>query len=1040
MAQEFYTSKHYTAEQIDQRLLQGTYDDAVEAGYPGTKEQFLNHLASMVSSSPVLQAESIDDPIYKAIHNAILKTPQVLTEAEKIQARKNIGAISKSDIPDSPGGGGTGSGNEHINVKEEGAVGDGLTDDSQAIQLCIDKAYTEKRAVYIPAGTYLITRTIFLYDGIEVRGDGIYNTILKTPFSKSEAAKSMVNRDKNKYYNTITSPGSCPSLDLEVGHNRFHVGGGVVGYYDSDRHTNSNHPLYWPNDGSEDWEQWDKDRRKIESSGRWIGLTGRENYGGAVFKSSQEPGLLYEDFTYDPVNPSGIIHTGIRNVKISDLQINTNSSDRGKDSAIDFQYKTSSIPSRIRETYDSSVLNIQLYNLYLFSLGKSGYRATRAVDHMIVGCYIRQCAEQGIYLDGVTSITISGCYCNSCLEGGYVLNGVNYSSIVGCAADSCSIGYNLNNCSGVSLVSCGSEATRYQKAEETEFEDPYKGRAFSIKNCKGITLSSCYTMTSHPNVYNDDILDATDDEIDENWLKSRHVMVMESKDVSINNCFFKCFERIRSTPFRDANNDKVNYQGGTYDPTQKGSRYWQIQNYLVGAQFEVRGEDSSVSIVSTRSKSELMKTSEIRTGNLDLLDPGTVPNPILSQGYSTAGKTLSGDDGNGGWTYTDPSTGVVQQLSFENFEFIFPINAKKLYGTRELFWEWRNSLILVRRRTDEMLRDKVGATNCYGYVDIINIGSTTEPINWANVSPSIMPSITIDIVRDYSNTTVIDGDSSLFDFGKFSWQQLGAPVAYEPQVFTPVPAVVRDKPNGCRIALNTSEIDDLPVIAKQAGVAVVGNKYIPATGDNVEVVPGVPLVVLSRLKSVELDEHTKVFSCVNMDAKDHFSVFAKGKAISTSGYRFISTETEHLSNISKLDISGSSTTTVVAKVNELIDRLIAHGFIGSPDVDSSIEFKEFAATGDNTAAVVSFKVSHDIPIYAVGIGYSTSNAEPTTNQGKSLATYDEFSGTYTCGAITCSTSRYIRAYVETSPEGGASNRLYSQVLTMSWDGSALTIV
>ena len=35
-----YTSKHYTCEEIDQRLLQGYYDDAVKAGFSGTIEEF----------------------------------------------------------------------------------------------------------------------------------------------------------------------------------------------------------------------------------------------------------------------------------------------------------------------------------------------------------------------------------------------------------------------------------------------------------------------------------------------------------------------------------------------------------------------------------------------------------------------------------------------------------------------------------------------------------------------------------------------------------------------------------------------------------------------------------------------------------------------------------------------------------------------------------------------------------------------------------------------------------------------------------------
>lgn len=47
MSEEYYNSKYYSCEEIDRRLLQGTYDDAVKAGYTGTKEQFDSLLARL---------------------------------------------------------------------------------------------------------------------------------------------------------------------------------------------------------------------------------------------------------------------------------------------------------------------------------------------------------------------------------------------------------------------------------------------------------------------------------------------------------------------------------------------------------------------------------------------------------------------------------------------------------------------------------------------------------------------------------------------------------------------------------------------------------------------------------------------------------------------------------------------------------------------------------------------------------------------------------------------------------------------------------
>lgn len=42
-----YTSKYYTCEQIDERLLQGYYDDAVANGFTGNKAEFWEKILSI---------------------------------------------------------------------------------------------------------------------------------------------------------------------------------------------------------------------------------------------------------------------------------------------------------------------------------------------------------------------------------------------------------------------------------------------------------------------------------------------------------------------------------------------------------------------------------------------------------------------------------------------------------------------------------------------------------------------------------------------------------------------------------------------------------------------------------------------------------------------------------------------------------------------------------------------------------------------------------------------------------------------------------
>ena len=56
-----YNSKYYTCEQIDQRLLEGYYDDAVAAGYTGSKAQYLAGLLKAINyaANPTLTADKV---------------------------------------------------------------------------------------------------------------------------------------------------------------------------------------------------------------------------------------------------------------------------------------------------------------------------------------------------------------------------------------------------------------------------------------------------------------------------------------------------------------------------------------------------------------------------------------------------------------------------------------------------------------------------------------------------------------------------------------------------------------------------------------------------------------------------------------------------------------------------------------------------------------------------------------------------------------------------------------------------------------------
>ena len=85
-----------------------------------------------------------------------------------------------------------------INVKELGAKGDGVTDDYLAIQNAINKASIDEKAVYIPSGTYIISKTLLLNDKTQIIGDGPFLTIIKLKNNVDIGIKCQLNKDVTK--------------------------------------------------------------------------------------------------------------------------------------------------------------------------------------------------------------------------------------------------------------------------------------------------------------------------------------------------------------------------------------------------------------------------------------------------------------------------------------------------------------------------------------------------------------------------------------------------------------------------------------------------------------------------------------------------------------------------------------------------------------------------------------------------------------------------------------------------------------------------
>ncbi len=65
-----------------------------------------------------------------------------------------------------------------LNVKEHGAVGDGVTDDYEAVTKAIDQAIVEGKAVYFPTGVYYLSRKIILNQNTTIVGENKESVVL----------------------------------------------------------------------------------------------------------------------------------------------------------------------------------------------------------------------------------------------------------------------------------------------------------------------------------------------------------------------------------------------------------------------------------------------------------------------------------------------------------------------------------------------------------------------------------------------------------------------------------------------------------------------------------------------------------------------------------------------------------------------------------------------------------------------------------------------------------------------------------------------
>lgn len=292
-----------------------------------------------------------------------------------------------------------------FNVRAYGAEGDGWTDDTDAMQDAFDAAAENGGTVYIPAGVYRITSTIYVYSGnqIAVTGDSSAVSCILNE-SNGEMAIVMESTDGLVYGNTIegirvvTHGASCGGISLGA-QAQFRMTDVLI-YGDYSAADGIGLDLM-------DCSQCMLTNVQVQGYGTGISIYGSNSYGDIYLTSCRFDGNKDTAVSIDA--SEGIFAENVacygngRALKISDSK-NSLFTNCVFDSSVTYNAEISGC-ERMKFTGCWFSDNVT----FIGSTGYDDVSLSYVNKSEFTGCSFIMGAKHGLYAEGCTGLTVTGC-------------------------------------------------------------------------------------------------------------------------------------------------------------------------------------------------------------------------------------------------------------------------------------------------------------------------------------------------------------------------------------------------------------------------------------------------------------------------------------------------------------------------------------------------------------------------------------------------------------------------------------------------------